>query len=681
VSLFAELRRRNVFRVAAAYVVIGWLVLQIAGTVIELIGAPPWLGKALIALLLLGFLPAVALAWAFEVGPEGIRRDDGSARGEHSRRGRRLEIVTLAALALAIGLLVWQQLGPVGQPRDATRPQELAAEAPAAAEMRGAAPNSIAVLPFANRSAEPESVHFVDGVHDDLITQLAKISALRVISRTSVQEYRNTSKKIPQIAAELNVASVLEGAVQRSGDRLRITAQLIRASDDTHLWAENFDRKLTAENLFEVQTEIARNIAHALEATLSPKEAARVGHVPTHDLAALEAYRQALALIWRGEAGDREVAERNLDLALARDPGFAAAHAARARLEISRYWYGDAGPTVLQRARAALDAARAIDPDFLELHVAEGYLYYWGHRDYANALVSVQRAVEFAPGDSETLALKGFVLRRMGRFEESAAALAAAHAGDPRNTVILLDWAHLRLRAGQVAEARSLLERAKAVYPDNPFVADIQATLVLETEGDLATARALLAGTVPLDISSAWLRWWVPMAEGRADEALAASDLGEFARSAAETTYFDAAVLRGLVYYRQGDREAARREFAAARARLETELHGNERDSRLLKTLCVTLGGLGELAAAQATCADADRLAIPDAYAVEEYMLALGLTLAGDSDGALALLERLFAKPAGWYILRLDLDPLFAPLHDDPRFVAMMARYREFLQL
>jgi hypothetical protein len=171
------------------------------------------------------------------------------------------------------------------------------------------------------------------------------------------------------------------------------------------------------------------------------------------------------------------------------------------------------------------------------------------------------------------------------------------------------------------------------------------------------------------------------MAEGRADEALAASDLGEFARSAAETTYFDAAVLRGLVYYRQGDREAARREFAAARARLETELHGNERDSRLLKTLCVTLGGLGELAAAQATCADADRLAIPDAYAVEEYMLALGLTLAGDSDGALALLERLFAKPAGWYILRLDLDPLFAPLHDDPRFVAMMARYREFLQL
>jgi len=185
------------------------------------------------------------------------------------------------------------------------------------AELGAAAPNSIAVLPFANRSAEPESVHFVDGVHDDLITQLAKISALRVISRTSVQEYRNTSKKIPQIAAELNVASVLEGAVQRSGDRLRITAQLIRASDDTHLWAENFDRKLTAENLFEVQTEIARNIAHALEATLSPKEAARVGHVPTHDLAALEAYRLSIALSWRAEAGDLDEAERHLELALA----------------------------------------------------------------------------------------------------------------------------------------------------------------------------------------------------------------------------------------------------------------------------------------------------------------------------------------------------------------------------
>ena len=679
-SLFAELRRRNVFRVAAAYVVIGWLVLQIGGTVIELIGAPPWLGKALIALLLLGFLPAVALAWAFEVGPEGIRRDDGSARSEHSPQGRRLEIVTLTALALAIGLVVWQQLGPVGHPGDTTRTQGLAAEAPQVPETLVAAPNSIAVLPFANRSAEPDSAHFADGVHDDLITQLAKISALRVISRTSVQEYRNTSKKIPQIAAELNVASVLEGAVQRSGDRLRITAQLIRASDDTHLWADNFDRKLTAENLFEVQTEIARNIAHALQATLSPQEAARVGHVPTHDLAALEAYRHAIALTWRGEAGDLVEAERYLELALARDPGFAAAQAARARIEVARYWFGDAGPPALQRARAALEAARALDPDFLELHVAEGYWYYWGHRDYANALVSIERAREFAPGDSEMLALKGFVLRRMGRFEEAAATLAAAHAGDPRNTVVLLDWAHLRLRAGQVVEARSLLERAKAVYPDNPFLADIQAALALETEGDFATASALLSATVPLDITSAWLRWWVPMAEGRIDDALAASDLGVFARSGAETTYFDADVLRGLVYHRQGEREAARREFAAAHARLEAELRGNERDPRLLKALCVTLGGLGELAAAQATCADAGRLAIPDAYTGDEYMLALGLTLAGDSDGALVLLERLFAKPAGWYVLRLDLDPLFAPLHDDPRFVAMVARYRAFLQ-
>ncbi|MBP6627700.1 MAG: hypothetical protein KA187_09850, partial [Arenimonas sp.] len=264
-SLYAELKRRNVFRVAAAYVVIGWLSLQVADVVLGFTGAPEWVGRTLIALLLLGFVPALALAWVFEMGPRGFQVDGGAAapaavtETHASQRGQRLDMITLVAVVLVLGLMAWQQLRPksnAATPTATAANVEVASATPATAADEFAAPaGSIAVLPFANRSAAPDTGYFADGVHDDLLTQLARNGGLKVISRTSVMEYRDTTKNLREIGEELGVATILEGAVQRSGDRVRINAQLINARSDEHLWADTFDRELTPENVFEIQTE------------------------------------------------------------------------------------------------------------------------------------------------------------------------------------------------------------------------------------------------------------------------------------------------------------------------------------------------------------------------------------------------------------------------------------------
>jgi TolB-like protein/thioredoxin-like negative regulator of GroEL len=697
VSLWNELKRRNVFRVAAAYVVVGWLILQVAEILLGFTGAPDWVGKALIALLLLGFVPALALAWVFEVGPHGIHRDDGSLPRDAGPQARRLDVVTLVAVVFVVLLLVGQHLGssltgsaPAGEgagaPEGDPPRAEAKIDAPAriAREPTEAAPieppaGSIAVLPFTNRSTEPDTAFFVDGIHDDLITQLAKISALRVISRTSVSEYRDSGKKIPEIAAELNVAAVLEGAVQRAGNRVRITAQLIRASDDTHLWADSFDRELSAETLFELQSELARNIAAALQATLTPAEVAAVEKVLTSDLPALEAYRRAVALLDRIEFGNLDEAQRLLELAIARDPGFAAAHATIARTHVARHWFEGADSSVVQLAEAALARARTLDPELLEVQLAEGYVRYWGDRDYDAALAAIGRARAIAPGAAATLVLQGFVLRRMGRFEEARDALYAVRASDPRNQSVLAELAHLELRLGQVNRARALLAEAHAVDPASSFPNQIRGLLLIEADGDLDTARRESTGFRAGTAGFAWVKWWLAVAQGDLAAALAASDFGIYADSVNSGTYYPPTMMRALALYSTGEASAARAAFIEARDHLEIELSRLPGDPGRLRAQCLVLSALRAGDDAAQVCAAADRAEFRDAWTSYPVYRALGRLLAGDKTGALDEIETILLTPAGGLPLRFDLDPLFAPLHDDPRFLSMMQRYREFL--
>ena len=297
-SLFKELKRRNVFKVAIAYAVTTWILLQLTDVLTPILELPEWAPKLILLMLLVGFVPALIIAWAFELTPEGIKLEKDVPHSESitKKTGNKLNYIIIVSLGLSLGFFIWES-----RFKQRAEEAELARLAPPVEEPVVVPPepeidlseldidkNSIAVLPFANRSADDSDIYFTDGIHDDLLTQLSKIEAFSVISRTSVMEYRDTPKNLKQIAKELNVANIMEGSVQRAGDRVRINVQLIDAFTDEHRWAEIYDRELTTGNLFDIQTEIAKAIAAALQAKLTDTELASVAEAPTDNVAAYD---------------------------------------------------------------------------------------------------------------------------------------------------------------------------------------------------------------------------------------------------------------------------------------------------------------------------------------------------------------------------------------------------------
>ena len=371
-SFFEELKRRNVFRVAIAYLIMSWLILQVLDVVGPILEFPNWIGRAILLFLAVGFVVSVIVSWAYEVTPEGLKREEDVDRSQSITHatGRKLDFVIIGVLTVALGIFALERF--VWHDHDTesfatTEPLE----------------KSIAVIPFANRSADESDAYFVDGIHDDILTQLSKLSGIdRVISRTSVERFRDTDLSIPEIAAALDVATILEGSVQRAGDRVRITMQLIDAANDEHIWADNFDRELTANNVFDIQSEISTAIATALQAVLTDDEASDLTKLPTDSLAAWEKY----------QLGNYEMRDRSLDgLSRARayfeeaieiDQDFALAYVRLAdAINLGVVWgYEiDAGFSneevieVITEAEVAAKRALDIDPRLGEAYAALGY--------------------------------------------------------------------------------------------------------------------------------------------------------------------------------------------------------------------------------------------------------------------------------------------------------------------
>jgi TolB-like protein/Flp pilus assembly protein TadD len=508
-SLYSELRRRYVFRVAAAYVIIGWLTLQVADVVLGFTGAPDWVGKTLIALLLLGFIPALALAWVFEIGPNGIRVDTGASESEGgSGRGqsRRFDLVTLVAVFFILFMLVaWEQLGPAlrGSKTRVDAPAEPAPPAPRRTPPPIEAPlvpeGSIAVLPFTNRSAEPDTAFFVDGVHDDLLTQLSRNAALMVISRTSVMEYRDTRKNLRQIAEELGVAHVLEGAVQRSGQRVRINAQLIDARTDAHLWAETFDRELSPESVFDIQSEIAVAIAAALNRQLgladpTPPDA----HLPTRNAEAYDLYLRA-----RVTRADTSGAATRARLALYQqalqaDPEFARAMGELGREHTNLFWYTTRRDADRKAGRQWIDRALALAPDEPQLRLALAEFHYRAYLDYDAALAEIEKAERGLPGSADVAELRGYIQRRAGRIDKTLDALNAAARLDPRSPTVLATLMETHLLQGQLDAAEAWAIKLRGI-PDAPryqrwlFHAGYRAQWTGETADALAESDRMRA--------------------------------------------------------------------------------------------------------------------------------------------------------------------------------------------
>ena len=477
-SFIQELKRRNVFRVGVAYAVAAWVLLQIFDVLGEILELPEWGGKLILAVLVIGFFLALFFAWAFELTPEGLKREHEVDRSQSitPQTGKKLNSAILVLMALAIAYLLFDkfylapQLSRI-EPASSPSVADAAVEGPppvAAASVDAVLDRqSIAVLPFDNRSRLEDDEFFVEGIHDDLLTNLARIGSLKVISRTSVGKYKGTEKTIPEIAAELGVATVMEGAVQRSGSTVRINVQLIDANTDEHLWAEIFDRELTADNLFAIQSEISQEIARALEATLSPEDQQRLNERPTENLAAYNAYLRGRQLMARRNSKDVDQAAREFQRAVELDPGFALAWVGVAETAQLQSQYSDLNfAESVQRQEIAVDRALAIDERLGEAYLsrAEAHAFYQRNEE---AEAAFRKAIELSPGYATAYQWYGNFLGRFPhRYGESIELLQQALELDPLSSIVQVNLAGRYLAMGRYEEAEQQLDRLAQLDPD-----------------------------------------------------------------------------------------------------------------------------------------------------------------------------------------------------------------------
>ena len=443
-GFFAELQRRKVYRVAAAYIIAAGFIIQIGSAIFPAWELPNWTLRLVVVLLLVGFPVALILAWAYDVTPQGIQVTAKAPAGTRRHRN----IITLIAAGLAVSAVAGFFLFPRASGRNVEK--------------------SIAVLPFQSLSDEKENAYFADGMQDDILTNLSKISDLKVISRSSVMPYRGDAvRNAREIGKALGVATLLEGSVRRVGNRVRVNVQLINANNDEHIWAEDYDRDLT--DVFAIQTDLAQKIASALQAKLSPTEKARLDNRPTQNPDAYLLFVQAHDYATRMDIfRDTTLkAEPLFEQAIKLDPNFALAFAGLSMVESWLYHSSDPVPARREKARLNADEALRLQPDLPEGHLALGFSYYYGDRDYERALAEFEIAKRGLPNDAQAYLAIGSIQRRQGKWTESTANLERAAALDPKNADILRNLAFSYMAERKFEIADKILDRVIVAAPQS----------------------------------------------------------------------------------------------------------------------------------------------------------------------------------------------------------------------
>ena len=665
-NLFAELKRRNVYKVAVAYAVVAWLLIQIATQVFPFLQIPDWAIRLIIMLLALGFPIALLLAWAFELTPEGLKRTEAAESLPQARRGRTWIYVVIVGVALSIGLFF---LGRLTSPKPTTADS-------------AALEKSIAVLPFENLSENKENAYFVDGMQDEVITRLAKIGELRVISRSSTQRYKTRPTNLAEIARELGVSHLVEGTVQRVGDRVRINVQLIRAANEGHLWAEIYDRNLT--DIFAVQTELATSIAQSLQATLTGAERKAVAEKPTSNLAAYDAYLRGIDFDSRPgqtEENQRKAVDAYAE-AVRLDPKFAQVWAALSRAKANLYFLRfDVTPACKEAARSAAETATRLNPSSPETLLANAYYRYHVERDYEGARLLFEKIHREAPSNSEALAALARIARRQSRWNDSVRLYEQAAQLNPRDVSLFMDraWTFSMLR--QDGATADMIGRALAINPDDPEVL-VSKVKLLQSTGDLPAARAVLeripegtTGGQAEGLRVTQLLWERRFAE--AIRLLETNITKEKAKSPADVPY--SLLSLGDARSLAADTEGAKQAYLAANAGFEILRREQPESPFSALTLAFTDAGLKNK---EAALREAER-AVSLMSAAEDPVFGPGMeenlaaveARVGESERAITRLERLLTTPYGAFPITqaaLRLDPTWDPLRSHPRFKALV---------
>jgi TolB-like protein/Tfp pilus assembly protein PilF len=558
-SFFAELKQRIVYKVGIAYALVAWLLIQVAREIFPFFEIPNWAVRLVVLLLIIGFPVSLILAWALDLTPEGLKRtesaDDLPAR---SYRNRVWIYVIIVGVALWTGLFfvgrytVLRQTGTLGSPA-----------------------KSIAVLPFENLSRDPDNAYFADGVQDEILTNLSRIADLKVIGRISVMQYKSgIVRDLREIGQQLGVANVVEGSVQRSGNRVRVNAQLVDARNHRQLWGQTYDRDLA--DVFAIQSEIAETIASHLQAKLSSREQSAINRPPTSNITAFELYAQAKnVLAIRNSRENLLQASNLLNQSVAHDPSFFQAYCQLAHTHDRIYFLGyDHTPARLALAEAAIEAAFRLRPDAGEAQLARAQNLYRGYLEYDAALAELEVAGQTLPNNAGVFELKGYIQRRQGKQEEAVRSLERAIELDPRNIFTLqqigLSYHHLR----RYAEEKSVLDRALAIEPKDVDTKVARAFVEFHWKADTRPLHQMLdsiRATNPAATQSIADGWLIcalaerdPVAAKNA--AIAAGANPPFTD---EAVNFSRPFVEGVVARMTKDDDEARSAFTAARAEQE----------------------------------------------------------------------------------------------------------------
>src|SRR5256884_1943596 len=660
-GFFEELKRRKVYRVAIAYIVAGWALAQGLAQVLPVFDISNSVIRVVIALLLIGFPVALVLAWVFDITAQGVRATPSVASPSHRRRNIFMLVGTGIIISAAAGFFLL--------PRAAARKID----------------KSIAVLPFENLSDEKENAYFADGIQDDILTNLSKIGDMKVISRTSVMSYRGHAPNLREIGKALGVSTILEGSVRRAGNRVRVNVQLIDATTDEHLWANDYDRDLT--DVFAIQTDLAQKISEALQAKLSPVEKSRMERSPTENGKAYLAFVQAHNLQNTVEDfGKLKQSEQLYARAIELDPKFALALARYSQLES---WIVHTFERTTQRrekARALAQQALQLQPDLPEAHLAMGFSLYYGDNEFEAALKEFEIAQRDLPNEAEGYLALGAIQRRLGKWPESTANLEKAASLNPKDSWVLQNLALSYQTLRDFDAANKTIDRALRVNPDNLGLWEVKSKLAIAEKGDLSVAERAFqeVKSIPMnDLEK------LRIAGGRADVFLLERKYQEGLR---EAESLSDGLLAGVPaalcakYYLVGfarkalhDEAGARAALLKAKELLEAQLKQSPDSPDLRIQLAKVLAYLGEKDAALNEARRATEI-LPetkDAFGGPEITAGVAevCSIVGENSRAIELLDGLLGRPSPVTVPLLKLSPMWDPLRKDPRFQALIDKY------
>jgi len=668
-KFLTELKRRNVYRAAIAYGVVAWFLTQLTTQVFPFFEIPNSAVRFVVIALAVGFPIAMLLSWVYEFTPEGVVRtedlDPVQARSVQRRSGRLLDFIIIGALLLVIAMLI------VGRLPSYTQTGESISQ------------KSIAVLPFENLSSEKENAYFADGIQDEILTRLSKIADLKVISRTSTQHYKSAPENLPEIARQLGVAHILEGRVQKSGDAVRVNVQLIKAANQSHLWADTFDRKLT--DIFSVESEVAKAIADQLRAKLTGEEQQVIAAKPTDNPEAYDAYLRGLAYTLKAGYTPANAlgAQKYLKEAVRLDPKFALGWAQLSYFDSLGYLSTTLQPTVALReeARQAAETALTLQPNLGEAVLAKGEYYYACLKDYDTAMRYFEQARQLLPNSSLTLESLAVLERRRGHWEKSEAYFNEAEKLDPRNASLLTQHAGSYISLRRFPEALRKLDQVLNITPADVAIIALKA-YIAQAEGDLPRASALLAPLHPNAVDPQVLQAQVYQAILECRPAQIISRLKEIlAKPDPALGYFNGELRFYLGWAEKvsGDDPAAQETWRQARSELESFLKEQPENFVLIGDLALTNMGLGNKVAALALAERAmavisiEKDALFGPIPIE--ILARVAARMGEPDRAIAALQKVLSVPYAFPLTPalLRLDPMFDPLRNDPRFEKLLA--------